>query len=131
MCESGNVRIKRLIDARGIKPTQFALDTGVKNSTLFAIYKGKTKFGNIRIETFARIARGLGMSLDELWGDEQHGGLSEDESLLLAAYRKANQIGKYFILRSAETVNSQDPNSLFSGNADDLVIHHSDPWPDE
>lgn len=69
--ENRNTRIGDIMRKRGIKPFPFSKKIGVKSSTMTSIFKGEVNFENIRIDTFLKIADGLGMTAEELYyGDE-------------------------------------------------------------
>lgn len=63
----GIMNLKELARARGTNLKQVAEKSGVPASTLYAIASGDTKFDNVGISTFARIAEALGMTADELY----------------------------------------------------------------
>jgi len=65
-------RIGDLMRERGLKPFPFSKEIGVKSSTMTSIYKGKVNFENIRIDTFLKIAKGLGMTAEELFYGDEH-----------------------------------------------------------
>ena len=60
-------RIGNLMRERGLKPFPFSKEIGIKPSTMASIYRGEVHFDNIRIDTFLKIAHGLGMTADELY----------------------------------------------------------------
>lgn len=111
MCEK-DLRIRRLMDARGLRPTPFAQEIGVKTSTVFSIYKGKTHFDNIRVGTFSSIAKGLDMSVDELLTGRRPDGLSDDEAKLVRYFRSASESGRWGILGAARSISEQSPRDV-------------------
>lgn len=60
-------RIHDIFEARGIKVASFARENNITPSTLYAIHDGTTKFEKIGINTFMKIAHGLGMTAEELY----------------------------------------------------------------
>ena len=97
-------RIGDLMRERGLKPFPFSKEIGVKSSTMTSIYKGKVNFENIRIDTFIRIAHGLGMTADELFYGERSDQLQIDsaEQHIVDCYRSTDARGKAAITRTAE-----------------------------
>lgn len=63
-------RIAALLVNRGLKPATFANQIGVPTSTIYSITRGNTKFENISIGVFMKIAHGLGMTAEELYYGE-------------------------------------------------------------
>lgn len=63
-------RIKELLDQRREKPATFANRIGIPTSTMYSITRGNTKFDNISIGVFMKIAHGLGMTAEELYYGE-------------------------------------------------------------
>lgn len=63
-------RIKELLEAKKEKPASFAKKIGVPTSTMYSITRGNTKFENISIGVFMKIAHGLGMTAEELYYGE-------------------------------------------------------------
>lgn len=90
-------RIKAIFEQRGIKAASFAREWGITPSTLYAILDGTTDFEKIRIGTFIQIAKGLGMTADELYhGCKQNGGiaLSDRDEMLVRRYQNMNEAAK-------------------------------------
>lgn len=98
-------QIGEILDARGLKQKPFAESIGVKVSTLYGLVRGVTDVDKVEVQNFIRIARGLGMTADELYHYDEVGTgdrLSEDEHRLVDLYREANQQGKVSIMAIAE-----------------------------
>ena len=90
-------RIKKLFEQRHIKAASFAREWDITPSTLYAILDGATSFENIRVGTFIKIAKGLGMTADELYyGDKRSGEppLTEREKHLVKQYQNMNDAAK-------------------------------------
>lgn len=60
-------RIKQIFDERHINVSAFARTNGIKATSLYSILDEKTNFERIGIDTFLKIAHGLGMTADELY----------------------------------------------------------------
>jgi transcriptional regulator with XRE-family HTH domain len=108
-------RIKDILDQRGIKPAAFAKSIGVPQTTMSTICTGKTEFDKIRIGNFIKIARGLGMTSDELYGETLDGeGLRKDEATLLDTYRSTDVRGKQTIMLAvlSQRIEQPDPERL-------------------
>ena len=65
--ETRNTRIGDIMREKGLKPFPFSKKIGIKPSTMSSIFNGEVTFENIRIETFLKIAQGLGMTAEELY----------------------------------------------------------------
>lgn len=65
-----NNRITEIFNQCNIKPASFAKANGIKTSTMYSITRGQTKFENISVGVFIKIANGLGMTVEELFYGE-------------------------------------------------------------
>jgi transcriptional regulator with XRE-family HTH domain len=94
-----NTRIGDLMRKRGIKPFPFSKAIGVKSSTMTSIFKGEVNFENIRIDTFIKIARGLGMTAEELYygSEPEQPVVTPEEQHMIDVYRDAPQAGRDMI----------------------------------
>ena len=99
MSDNTNTRIGDLMRERNLKPFPFSKEIGVKSSTMTSIYKGEVNFENIRIDTFIRIAHGLGMTADELFYGEipAEQPITTGEQKMLDVYRSATNHGRCLI----------------------------------
>ena len=61
------MNLKELARSKGTNLKKIAEKCGVPPTTLYAISSGSTKFENVGIGTFMKIAKELGMSSDELF----------------------------------------------------------------
>ena len=111
MSDDRNLKIARLMDERGLKPYPFAKANEIASSTMTSIYKGKVQFENISINTFLKIAHGLGMTAEELYYDEKaephmdersHPSISPDEQVVVDGYRIADATQKRRMLSAAK-----------------------------
>ena len=111
MSDDRNLKIARLMDERGLKPYPFAKANEIASSTMTSIYKGKVQFENISINTFLKIAHGLGMTAEELYYDEKaepgmdersHPSISADEQVVVDGYRIADATQKRRMLSAAK-----------------------------
>ena len=97
-------RIRELLDERGIGPAVFAKMIDVPQTTISTIYNGRTKFEKIRVETFVKIAHGLGMSAEELWEmRDAEQSMTVDEAELVRLYRDTNEQGRAAIMAVARS----------------------------
>jgi len=114
MSDDRDLKIARLMDERGLKPYPFAKANEIASSTMTSIYKGKTQFENISINTFLKIAHGLGMTAEELYygtnadgcecSDRDEPSITADEQTIVDTYRAAGRLGKRVILATAREV---------------------------
>lgn len=98
-------RLQQLLEARGLKTSQFAKLADVSNSTVDDILKGKTNEERVGVDKVLRMAEALGVSVEYLYGKKEiaaSGGLqlSELEKQIIIEYRKADEVGKAIVLRS-------------------------------
>lgn len=108
-------KIKDILDQRGIKPATFAKQIGVPQTTMSTICIGRTEFEKIRIGTFVKIAHGLGMTSDELYGETlEDEGLKKDEKALLDTYRSTDDRGKktMLVVALSQRIEQPDPERL-------------------
>lgn len=100
-------RIAELLNELGMRPATFAEKIGVPSSTIYSIVNGKQKFEKIEIGTFIKIARGLGMTVEELY----FGTYEIDPALseITATYRQTTPEGKRFMSANAKTVREVYP----------------------
>ena len=105
-----NFKIAKLMDERGLKPYPFAMKNEIPSSTMTSIYKGKVKFENISISTFLKIARGLGMTAEELYygtpeqsveSHHEQPSLTTDEQIVVDGYRVADMKQRRRMLSTA------------------------------
>lgn len=83
-------RIRDILKSRKIKPATFANSIDVPTSTMYSITRGQTKMENIGIGTFIKIARGLGMTAEELYYGESHA-----KRVIYSDYRQEELNGHY------------------------------------
>lgn len=98
-------RLQQLLEARGLKTSQFAKLADVSNSTVDDILKGKTNEERVGVDKVLRMAEALGVSVEYLYGKKEiaaSGGLqlSDLEKQIIIEYRKADEVGKAIVLRS-------------------------------
>ncbi|ACV56545.1 XRE family transcriptional regulator [Eggerthella lenta] len=100
-------RIAALLKERNIKPASFAEMAMIPASTVYAIVNGTTKFDKIGIGTFIKIAKALGMTVEELY----FGTYEIDPALseITATYRQTTPEGKRFMSANAKTVREVYP----------------------
>lgn len=102
-------RIHDIFEARGIKVASFARDNGITPSTLYAIHDGTTKFEKIGINTFMKIAHGLGMTAEELYyGTPPKSPTFSDpqQTALNGYYECMNDTGRKLALDSVKAMSS-------------------------
>ena len=119
-------RIREIMDERCLHVTAFAREIGVPQSTMSTIYHGTTSFEKIRIDTFVRIAHGLGMTADSLWDDasetvrrEEPLSLSRDERTVIESFRDTDERGRQTILAVARSQRGM------SGEPEDFIADAS------
>ena len=97
-------KIRELLDERGIGPAVFAREIGVPQTTISTIYNGKTAFEKIRVETFIKIAHGLGMTAEELWKKRDVKPTTvAGETELVRIYRDTDDRGRAAIMAVARS----------------------------
>lgn len=79
-------RLNTLLKERHMSARKLALDAGIKYGTLYDVASGKRPLDGMSARNAQRIAHALGMSVEELLGDEPPK-LTADEAELLATYR--------------------------------------------
>ena len=99
--------LKRLAREKGTNLKRVAERCGVPPSTLYAISRGDTNFGNVGIDTAIKVANALGMTVEELYTGEAPGAskdseISPDESRLLRMFRMMDAKGRCAMLEQAE-----------------------------
>ena len=105
-------RIAELLNELGMRPATFAEKIGVPSSTIYSIVNGKQKFEKIGIGTCIKIARGVGMTVEELY----FGTYEIDPALseITATYRQTTPEGKRFMSANAKTVREVYPCLLYT-----------------
>lgn len=79
-------RLNTLLKERHMSARKLALNAGIKYGTLYDVASGKRPLNGMAVRHAQAIAHALGMSVEELLGDEPPK-LSADEAELLAVYR--------------------------------------------
>jgi transcriptional regulator with XRE-family HTH domain len=85
--------LEKMLRERGLKPSTFAKSIGIKSSTIDDILKGKTNELNIGVGKVIRIAQGLGITVEELYGQNVPM-LSEAEWKILHLFGDLNAEGQ-------------------------------------
>ena len=80
------MNLESLLDERNMDKRQFALMAGVPYTTVYEVTSGKRSLEKLTAGNAQRIAHALGMSVEELLGDEPPK-LTADEAELLGTYR--------------------------------------------
>lgn len=98
-------RLQKLLEARGLKTSQFAKLADVSNSTVDDILKGKTNDEKVGVDKVLRMAEALGVTVEYLYGRKEkvvgsNFQLSDIEKEIILQYRKTDEIGKAMVLRS-------------------------------
>lgn len=124
-------KLERLLAIRNMKPASFARMIGVKTSTIDDIIKGKTNELNIGVDKVLRIAKGLGISVEELY-DEAPTKVSAEEAHLIDLWRGATPDGKKASLSVLEVLQTpksqrQEDQYLIAARGGRDVIDISDP----
>lgn len=110
--------LAQLKESQGISVPEFAERCGLQPTTIYSVRK-KDSMDKIQIDTFLKIAHGLGMTAEELyygeaWNSDNQAAtdrprsvrppspLSSDEERLVRAYRDSNAQGRRTILGVAD-----------------------------
>lgn len=72
-------RIKNLCQEKGITPNKLGKLSGLDPSTITSIFYGKSK--NPGVDTLSKIAKGLGITLQQFFDTPQFCELTDDEIL--------------------------------------------------
>lgn len=101
-------RIHELFEERGIKVAAFARENNITPSTLYAINDGTTGFDKIGISTFLKIAKGLGMSAEEIYyGTEPRRKYADpQQEELNGHYESMNATGRKLAVDSIKAMSS-------------------------
>lgn len=86
-------KLLKMLAERNIKPSVFAAKIGIKTSTLDDLLKGKTSEYNMGVDKIIKICKGLGISVEDLYG-LQKPRLSDNEAILLRNYHFLNAEGQ-------------------------------------
>lgn len=111
-------RIQDLFAERKLKVAPFARENDIQPAALYAIIRGKTQFENIGITLFLKIAKGLGMSAEELYyGTPTAAPTYSDprQNELNGYYECMNEEGKDTLVSSARLM-SGSPDVRFEKN---------------
>ena len=106
--------LKRLAREKGTNLKRVAEQCAIPPSTLYAISRGDTNFGNVGIDTAIKVANALGMTVEELYTGEapeasRDSEISPDESRLLRMFRMMDAKGRCAMLEQAEFQLSKHP----------------------
>ena len=63
-------RIAELLEEQGYKPATFAKIAGVPETTLYEILNGTRKFENVGVSRIIKIAKGFGVTVEYLSGED-------------------------------------------------------------
>ena len=63
-------RIAELLEEQGYKPATFARIAGVPETTLYEILNGTRKFENVGVSRIIKIAKGFGVTVEYLSGED-------------------------------------------------------------
>ncbi len=88
--------------AKGLSQEQLAELIGVNQST---IQRAETMHASAKLETYAKAAEALGVTLADLFSDDR----SSEEALLVIAFRSSDQSRKQILSALAAEAESQDP----------------------
>jgi len=88
--------LEKLLRQRNIKPATFAKAVGLKTSTIDDILKGRTNELNVGVDKAIKIAQGLEISVEELYGVSEHKPVQEQEMILL--FSQLNAAGQDKVL---------------------------------
>jgi transcriptional regulator with XRE-family HTH domain len=92
-------RIQQLLNEKHIKSATFAKQAGVSVSTMNDIIKGTINPMNIGVDKVIRIAEGLGVTVEELYGRQSV--VDDDETTLVWLYRDMTADGRRELIKHA------------------------------
>lgn len=102
---SSENRIKAILDERGLKPASFAKAIGIPTSTMYSITRGNTQMENISASVFLKIARGLGMTPEELYFGTSSSAPSDPiRDRIIDSYESMNDEGRQMLAVQAEAL---------------------------
>lgn len=85
--------VNAILEERGINKRQLAMMAGVPYTTVYELVSGKRSVDKLTAANAQRIAHALGMSVEELLGEEPPA-LTADEADLLDVYRSLPDFAK-------------------------------------
>lgn len=96
-------RIQELLDENGYKPATFARKVGVSQSTFAEILSGKRDFDNVGVSKILAIAKGFGVTVEYLSGEDAPKYPKEEiKEHLVSIFEKLNEEGKNKLLEYAD-----------------------------
>ena len=89
-------RIADLLEEQGYKPASFAKKVGISETTLYEILNGMRKFENVGVSKIIKIAKGFGVTVEYLSGEDNAPKTPVDKMKLelASAYDKLNELGQ-------------------------------------
>lgn len=106
-------RIQSLCKSKGVSGSRMCLDLGLSKSTLSDLKNGRTK--GISVATAQKIAGYFGITVDELYGEEEKekptvrdDGLTENQRKLMEFAKSVPDDKAYMILQVMKTIVEAD-----------------------
>lgn len=109
------MNLKDLARAKGTNLKRVAEECGIPPTTLYAISRGDTNFDNIGIGIAMKVARCLGITVEELYTGvpadkrEPQPGLSQEDRMLISLFHSMSAQGRANLLEQAEFQAARHP----------------------
>lgn len=97
-------KLELMLEDRGLSISQFARIVGIPQSTVHRIVSGTVDLRSVRAEYFVRIARGLGLTAEELLLDDPR--YEGDKTEIDIVYATTSCAGRHAMLANARGVRS-------------------------
>ena len=96
-------RILELLNEQGYRPATFAKKVGVPQSTLAEILSGKRDFKNVGVSKIIAMAKGFGVTVEYLSGEEGAPKYPQDQAseTLMTIFTSLNSVGQAKLIEYA------------------------------